>query len=270
MSSSVREVATRWSLRYLALGYLALLLLIPVGIVFYETFKDGVQPFIDSIADPLAVKALRLTIITVVIAVPLNTVFGIAVAHALVREKWRGKGLLNAVIDLPFAISPIVVGLALILVYGQNGWFGGALAEVGIKVIFSTPGIVMAVIFVSLPFVAREVAPVLKEIGTEQEEAASTLGAGFWQTFWRVTLPSIRWAVSYGVVLTTARALGEFGAVFVVSGRISGQTETLPLHVQRQFEQFNQVGAYSTALLLALLALAALLAMNLLKRKEAN
>ncbi len=270
MSSSAREIATRWSLRYLALGYLALLLLIPVGIVFYETFKEGIQPFIDSITDPLAVKALRLTIITVVIAVPLNTIFGIAVAHALVREKWRGKALLNAVIDLPFAISPIVVGLALILVYGQKGWFGGALAEVGVQVIFSTPGIVMAVIFVSLPFVAREVAPVLKEIGTEQEEAASTLGAGFWQTFWRVTLPSIRWAVSYGVVLTTARALGEFGAVFVVSGRISGQTETLPLHVQRQFEQFNQVGAYSTSLLLALLALAALLAMNLLKRKEAD
>lgn len=270
MSSSVKSTAARWSLRYLALGYLALLLLIPVGIVFYETFKEGVTPFLDAITDPLAVKALRLTVITVVIAVPLNTIFGIAVAHAMVRENWRGKALLNAVIDLPFAISPIVVGLALILVYGQEGWFGQQLADFGIKVIFSTPGIVMAVIFVSLPFVAREVIPVLKEIGTEQEEAASTLGAGFWQTFWRITLPSIRWAVSYGVVLTTARALGEFGAVFVVSGRISGQTETLPLHVARQFERFDTVGAYSASLLLAVLALLALLAMNLLKRKEVD
>lgn len=259
---------TRWSLRYLALGYLAMLLLIPVGIVFYETFKEGIQPVVDSLTDPLTLKALRLTVITVVIAVPLNTIFGIAVAHALVREKFRGKAFLNAVIDLPFAISPVVVGLALILVYGQTGWFGDALSEAGIKIIFSTPGIVMAVIFVSLPFVAREVAPVLKEIGTEQEEAASTLGAGAWQTFWRITVPSLKWAISYGVVLTTARALGEFGAVAVVSGRISGQTETLPLHVQRQFEQFDQVGAYTSSLLLAFLALAALLAMNLLKRKE--
>lgn len=270
MSANAKRLATRWSLRYLALGYLAMLLLIPVGIVFYETFKEGLQPVIDSITDPLALKALRLTLITVAIAVPLNTIFGIAVAHALVREKFRGKALLNAVIDLPFAISPVVVGLALILVYGETGWFGDQLAEAGIKVIFSTPGIVMAVIFVSLPFVAREVAPVLKEIGNEQEEAASTLGAGAWQTFWRITLPSIKWAVSYGVVLTTARALGEFGAVAVVSGRISGQTETLPLHVQREFEQFNQVGAYSSSLLLAALALLALLAMNLLKRKEAD
>lgn len=270
MGAEAKSRATRWSLRYLALGYLALLLLIPVGIVVYETFKDGLQPVIDSLTDPLTLKAMRLTLITVIIAVPLNTIFGIAVAHALVREKFRGKAFLNAVIDLPFAISPVVAGLALILVYGQTGWFGDTLAEAGIKVIFSTPGIVMAVIFVSLPFVAREVAPVLKEIGTEQEEAASTLGAGVWQTFWRITLPSIKWAVSYGVVLTTARALGEFGAVAVVSGRISGQTETLPLQVQRQFEQFNTVGAYTSSLLLAVLALAALLAMNLLKRKEAD
>lgn len=264
------DPASRWGLRVLAIGYLALLLLIPVGLIFYDTFKDGIGAAVDSITTPNAIAALKLTLITTAIAVPLNTVFGIAVAHLLVREKFRGRGVLNAVIDLPFAVSPVVVGLALILVYGQNGWFGGALAETGIQVIFSTPGIVMAVIFVSLPFVAREVAPVLKEIGTDQEEAASTLGAGPWQTFRRITLPSIRWAVSYGVVLTTARALGEFGAVQVVSGRISGQTETLPLHVQRQFEQFNQTGAYSASLLLALIALATLLAMNLLKRKEVD
>lgn len=267
---SPSSTTSRWTLRTLAVGYLAMLLLIPVGLIFYDTFKDGIGPAVESITTPNALKALRLTMITVLIAVPLNTIFGIAVAHLLVREKFRGKAFLNAAIDLPFAVSPVVVGLALILVYGQNGWFGQPLADAGIKVIFSTPGIVMAVIFVSLPFVAREVAPVLKEIGTDQEEAASTLGAGSWQTFRRITLPSIRWAVSYGVVLTTARALGEFGAVQVVSGRISGQTETLPLHVQRQFEQFNQVGAYSASLLLALIALASLLVMNLLKRKEVD
>lgn len=267
---SASNPATRWSLRFFAIGYLGLLLLIPVGLIFYDTFREGIGPAIEAVTSPNALKALRLTLITVAIAVPLNTVFGIATAHLLVRENFRGRSFLNAVIDLPFAVSPVVVGLALILVYGQNGWFGQPLAEAGIKVIFSTPGIVMAVIFVSLPFVAREVVPVLKEIGDEQEQAASTLGAGPWQAFWRVTLPSIRWAVSYGVVLTTARALGEFGAVQVVSGRISGQTETLPLHVQRQFEQFNQTGAYASSLLLALLALAALLAMSLLKRKEVD
>lgn len=267
---SATRPATQWSLRLLAVGYLAFLLLIPVGLIFYDTFREGIGPALEAVNDPNAIKALRLTLVTVLIAVPLNTVFGIAVAHLLVREKFRGRALLNAVIDLPFAVSPIVVGLALILVYGQDGWLGQPLAEAGITVIFSTPGIVMAVIFVSLPFVAREVMPVLEEIGDEQEQAASTLGAGPWQTFWRITLPSIRWAVSYGVVLTTARALGEFGAVQVVSGRISGQTETLPLHVQRQFEQFNQTGAYASSLLLALLALATLLAMNLLKRREGD
>jgi sulfate transport system permease protein len=180
----------------------------------------------------------------------------------------RGKSIINALLDVPFAVSPVVIGLALILVYGTGGWFGADLAAIGIQVIFSTPGIVMAVIFVSLPFVAREVIPVLEEIGDDQEKAAETLGASSWQIFRRITLPSIRWGVSYGVVLTTARALGEFGAVSIVSGRISGQTETLPLFVQKQFETFNSVGAYSAALVLALLALATLLAMNLLRKRR--
>ncbi len=174
----------------------------------------------------------------------------------------------TALIDMPFAISPIVVGLSLVLVYGQNGWFGQDLAAMGIQVIFSTPGIVLAVIFVSLPFVAREVVPVLQEVGDDQEKAAETLGSGPWNTFWKITLPAIRWGVSYGVVLTTARALGEFGAVSVVSGKISGQTETLPLYVQKQFETFQSVGAYTSSLILAVLALATLLAMNLMRRKE--
>jgi sulfate/thiosulfate transport system permease protein len=200
--------------------------------------------------------------------VPLNTVFGVACALILVRHEFRGKALLNAVIDLPFVLSPIVIGLALFLVYSQIGWFGGWLSDHGIQVIFSTPGIVLACIFVSLPFVVREVMPVLREVGTEQEEAASTLGASSWQTFWRVTLPSIRWGVGYGVVLTTARVLGEFGAVTIVSGSVIGGTQTLPLLVPPYYEKFDFTGAYTTAIVLAVLALAALFAMNRFKPKE--
>ncbi len=262
------ERATRWSLRYIALAYLALLLLIPLGYMMYETFKDGLQPVVDSITEPDSIAALKLTLLTVAIAVPLNTVFGVLTALVMVRSKMRGKSIINALIDVPFAVSPIVVGLALILVYGQNGWFGQDLAAMGIQVIFSTPGIVLAVIFVSMPFVAREVIPVLQEIGDDQEKAAETLGSGPWNTFWRITLPAIRWGVSYGVVLTMARALGEFGAVSVVSGKVSGQTETLPLYVQKQFETFHSVGAYTSSLILAAIALATLLAMNLMRRKE--
>lgn len=259
---------TRWALRYAALGYLFMLLLLPIGVILARTFEDGIGAFFEAITTPDALAALRLSLLTVIIAVPLNTVFGIACALLMVRGKMRGKSIINALLDVPFAVSPVVIGLALILVYGSGGWFGADLAAIGIQVIFSTPGIVMAVIFVSLPFVAREVIPVLEEIGDDQEKAAETLGASSWQTLRRITLPSIRWGVSYGVVLTTARALGEFGAVSIVSGRISGQTETLPLYVQKQFETFNSVGAYSAAVVLALLALATLLAMNLLRRKE--
>ena len=259
---------SRWALRYAALGYLLMLLLLPLGVILTRTFDEGVGAVIDAITQPDALAALRLSLLTVIIAVPLNTVFGIACALLMVRSNMRGKSIIDGLLDVPFAVSPVVIGLSLILVYGTGGWFGADLAAVGIQVIFSTPGIVMAVIFVSLPFVAREVIPVLQEIGDDAEKAAETLGASRWQTFYRITLPAIRWGVSYGVVLTTARALGEFGAVSIVSGRISGQTETLPLYVQKQFEVFNQVGSYSAALVLALLALATLLAMNLLRRKE--
>ena len=184
------------------------------------------------------------------------------------RGRFRGKWLLDALVDLPFAISPIVVGLALILVYGKTGWFGDALADAGIQVIFSWPGILLATVFVTLPFVAREVAPVLREIGDEQEQAAATLGASRWQTFRRVTLPAIRWGVVYGVVLTTARAIGEFGAVSVVSGKISGETETLTLLVEKRFQNFDLAGAYAASALLALIALATLLAMTLIKPRR--
>src|ERR671929_811317 len=257
----------KYGLRAAALGYLAILLIAPVGFVFYRTFEHGFAAAWHSVTTPEAQHAFWLTIELVAIAVPLNTIFGVVMALALVRSKWRGKGLVNSIIDLPFAISPVVVGLSLVLVYGRKGWFGQWLIDHGVQVIFSFPGMVLATIFVSLPFVVREVMPVLREVGTDQEQAAATLGATGWQTFWRITLPSIRWGVAYGVVLTTARALGEFGAVSVVSGKLSGQTETLTLFVENRFPRFDETGAYAASVVLALLALATLLAMNLLKRR---
>lgn len=260
---------SRWGLRVLGLGYLALLLVAPLVTIFAKTFEEGLAPPLEAIASPNGLHALQLSLVMVAVAVPLNTVFGVLCALLLVRHRWRGNALVDAVINLPFALSPVVIGLALYLLYSTNGgWFGPTLAAAGIEVLFSVPGMVLASVFVSLPFVVRETVPVLQEIGTEQEQAASTLGANAWQTFWRVTLPAIRWGVAYGVVLTTARVLGEFGAVTIVSGSISGQTETLPLFVQKQFEQFNEPGAYGASVVLALLALTTLLAMNALRRKE--
>ena len=258
----------RYALRAAGLGYLALLLLAPLALVFWRTFEDGVGPALDAVTSPAALHALQVTLLIAAIAVPANTVFGVVCALAIVRRRFPGKGVVNALVDLPLALSPVVVGLAFLLLYGANGWFGGWLAERGIQVVFALPGMVLATIFVSLPFVVREVVPVLREIGTDAEQAAATLGASAWQTFRRVTFPAIRWAVAYGVVLTTARPLGEFGAVAVVSGRIVEQTETVTLHVQERYHAFDYVGAYASAVLLALLALATLVAMNLLKPKE--
>jgi sulfate/thiosulfate transport system permease protein len=264
-ASSTRS---RWGLRTLGLGYLTLLLLAPLVMIFYKTFENGLAPPIDAITSPNGLHALKLSLLMVAIAVPLNTIFGVGCALLLVRHKWKGNAAIDAIINLPFAISPVVIGLSLFLLYGTKGWLGPTLAEAGIEILFSTPGMVLASVFVSLPFVVRETVPVLQEIGTEQEQAASTLGANAWQTFWRITLPAIRWGVAYGVVLTTARVLGEFGAVSIVSGQISGETETLPLFVEKQFANFNQAGAFGASVLLALLALTTLLAMNVLKRKE--
>jgi sulfate transport system permease protein len=262
---------SRYALRFLALGYLALLLGIPVALVFVNAFQDGFAAAWAAVTTPEAQHAFYLTLVMVAVAVPLNTIFGVLAALAIVRQRFRGRALFNAAIDLPFAVSPVVVGLALLLVYGsRDGWIGDWLAEHGIRIIFSTPGMILATMFVSLPFVAREVIPVLREIGTEQEQAAATLGAGPLQTFFRVTLPAIRWGVAYGVVLTTARALGEFGAVSVVSGKLSGETETLPLFVENRFQRFDETGAYAASVVLALMAFAALLAMNLIKPKESQ
>jgi len=254
--------------RVIGLTYLFLLLAAPVGMIMYRTFEDGLQPVIDSLTTAEAQHALWLTFLMVIIAVPLNTIFGVVMALLLVRKRWPGKWFMNVVIDLPFAVSPVIVGLALILAYGNNSSIGGWLVDHGIEVIFTPVGMVLATIFVSLPFVVREVIPVLKEIGTEQEEASETLGANSWQTFWKVTLPAIRWGVAYGVVLTTARALGEFGAISVVSGKLSGKTETLTLRVEERFQHFDLIGAYSASMVLAVMALATLLAMNIFKKED--
>jgi sulfate/thiosulfate transport system permease protein len=261
----------RLGLRGFALGYLLLLLVIPVSMIFVRVFEAGIAESFESITTPAGLHAFWLTLVTVIVSVPLNAAFGVLCAIVLVRHRFRGKALLNALIDIPFAVSPVVIGLALLLLYAPNGsWLGPWLVENGIQVIFSTPGIVLACVFVSLPFVVREVVPVLHEVGDDAEQAAATLGASRWQTFRRITLPAIRWGVIYGVVLSTARVLGEFGAVSVVSGRISGQTETLPLIVSKQFELINPGGAFAAAMVLAVLALLTLLTMNLIKRKEVN
>ena len=212
----------------------------------------------ESITTPAAISAFWLTITVTLIAVPLNTIFGVLCALSLARGRFRGKAILDAVIDLPFAVSPVVIGLALVLVYGRGGWLG----DLPFQVIFAFPGIVLATIFVSVPFVVREVTPVLREIGDEQEQAASTLGANRWQTFWRITLPAIRWGVAYGIVLSVARCIGEFGAVSVVSGKISGETETLTLLVEKRFQNFDIAGAYAASALLAGIALVTLVAMT--------
>jgi sulfate/thiosulfate transport system permease protein len=265
--SAGAATARRLSLRIVALGYLLALLGAPVGMIFYRTFEHGLAPVWTAVTQPNAMHAFWLSVELVAIVVPLNTVFGIGIALMIERGRFRGKALLGLVLDLPFAISPVVVGLALVLVYGRTGWFGDWLTTHGIQVIFSIPGMVLATAFVSLPFVARETVPVLHELGADAEQAASTLGASAWQTFRKVTLPAIRWGVVYGVVLTTARALGEFGAVSIVSGRLEGQTQTLPLYVQDRFENFDATGAYAAAVVLALLAFATLLGMNLLARR---
>jgi sulfate transport system permease protein len=260
-------MSARYGLRFAALAYLTLLLVLPVGLVFYRTFQNGLEPVWNAMTDPDFVHALWLTILVALIAVPLNTVFGVMCAIVLVRQQFRGKAVLNAFIDLPFALSPVVVGLALFLVYARTGWFGPWLGAHGIQIVFALPAMILATIFVSLPFVVREVVPVLREIGTEQEEAAWTLGASPLSTFRRITLPAIRWGITYGVVLTTARCLGEFGAVSVVSGNLIGKTQTLTLHVNNRFQAFDLVGAYTASVVLAVLALMTLFLMNLFRKE---
>src|SRR5689334_14827203 len=258
----------RHGLRGIAVFYLVAVLLGPLAMVFYRAFERGVHPLWTSLVDPNTIHAFKLTLEITAIAVPINTVFGIVCGLAIVRRRFPGAGIVNAMVDLPMALSPVVVGLSLFLLYGRTGWFGHWFEQHGIQILFALPSMVIATIFVSLPFVAREVIPTLREIGDEQEQAARTLGAGEWTTFWRITLPAIRWAVIYGVVLTTARCFGEYGAVAVVSGHIEGQTETATLRVQDAYENFDLPGAYGISLVLAVMSVIVLLAMTFLKPKE--
>ena len=259
---------SRILMRITALGYLFILVLLPIVLILWRTFERGIIAFFDSISTPAAISALNLSLLIVAIVVPLNVIFGVVTAIALVRGRFPGRGLIQGIVDLPFAVSPIVVGVSLILLWGVNGWFGGV-ENLGFKVIFGLPGMVLATIFVTLPFVVREVEPVLHEIGDDQEQAAATLGASKWQTFWRITLPAIRWGLTYGVVLTVARSLGEFGAVIMVSSGFPGVSQTLTLLVHaRYIDDHNTFGAYSAATLLMGIAVIVLLLMTLLDRKR--
>ena len=258
----------KYAVRFSALGYVAVILVAPVALIFWRAFENGLAPFWDAISNPDAVHALKLTLELTIVAVPLNTAFGIACGLAIVRYRLPGMGLVNAIVDLPLAISPVVVGLSLFLLFGRTGWFGPWLTSHGYQVLFALPSIVLVTVFVSVPFVAREVIPTLREIGDEQEQAAHTLGASGWQTFWRITLPSIRWAVVYGVVLTTARCIGEYGAVAVVSGNIEGKTQTATLRVQDYYENLNTGGIYGVSLTLAAIAIVTLILTSIVKPRE--
>jgi sulfate/thiosulfate transport system permease protein len=241
-----------------SLAFLGLFLVVPLVAVFTEALRKGVGAYLASIQQPDALAAVKLTLLVAGIAVPLNIVFGLAASWAIAKFEFRGKSLLITLIDLPFAVSPVISGLIYVLLFGLQGWFGPWLAAYNIQIIFAVPGLVLATIFVTFPFVAREMIPLMQEQGTEEEEAALVLGASGWQTFWRVTLPNVKWALLYGVILCNARAMGEFGAVSVVSGHLRGKTNTLPLHVEILYNEYNFVAAFAVASLLALLALVTL------------
>jgi sulfate/thiosulfate transport system permease protein len=251
----------------ISLAFLGLFLILPLAVVFYEAFRSGLQMYLRSFDDTAAWQAIRLTVIATAISVPLNLVFGVIAAWAIAKFEFAGKSLLLTLIDLPFAVSPIISGLIYVLLFGAQGLFGAWLAEHDLKIIFAVPGIVLATVFVTFPFIARELIPLMQEQGSEEEQAALSLGANGWQTFWRVTLPNIRWGLLYGVILCTARAIGEFGAVSVVSGHIRGKTNTLPLHIEILYNEYNVVAAFAMASVLAMLGLVTLTLKSLLEWK---
>ena len=257
----------RYGLIIVALGFLSLFVVLPLIAVFAQALEKGLGVYWAAVTEPDALSAIRLTLLATGIAVPLNLVFGLAAAWAIARFQFRGKNVLITLIDLPFAVSPVIAGLIYVLMFGAQGWFGPWLGRHDIKIIFAVPGIVLATIFVTFPFVARELIPLMQAQGTEEEEAALVLGAGGWHIFWRVTLPNIKWSLLYGVILCAARAMGEFGAVSVVSGHIRGETNTMPLHVEILYNEYNFAAAFAVASLLALLALVTLGAKRLLERK---
>ena len=261
--------AVRWLLRVLVVGYLFLLVAWPSGYVVRRTFAGGTQALTDALSDPDVTHALKLSVIVALVAVVINLLFGVGMSLLLVRYEFPGKRALSALIDLPLAVSPIVVGLALILVYnGRYGWFGPTLEDAGLQVVFAKPGMIMATTFVALPLMIREVVPVLQDLGDEQEQAANSLGANALQTFWRITLPAIKWAVVYGVVLSLARSLGEFGAVKVVAGNVSGETTTATVLVQQKYQNFEQDTAYAVSFILVAFAIVALVVVALLRPSE--
>jgi sulfate transport system permease protein len=250
----------RWTLRLTALAFLVMFLVLPLVVVCVEALRNGVGAYLTALAEPVAMEAIKLTLLVAGIAVPLNLVFGVAAAWTISKFDFPGKTTLISFIDLPFSVSPVIAGLVFVLLFGAQGFFGAWLQEHDIRIIFAVPGLVLATVFVTFPFVARELIPLMQEQGTQEEEAAIVLGAGGWQTFWRVTLPNIKWALLYGVLLCNARAMGEFGAVSVVSGHIRGQTNTMPLHIEILYNEYNFVASFAVASLLMLLALATLVA----------
>jgi sulfate transport system permease protein len=260
----------RYLIRFVGLSYILVLLVIPVTLILWRTFQPGLGQFYDWVSTPAAQSALDLTLLVVAIVVPLNVVFGIPTALVLARNRFRGKGLLQAIIDLPFAVSPVVVGVALIVLWGTAGALGFVEKDLGFKIIFGLPGIVLASIFVTLPFVVREVEPVLHELGIDQDEAAATLGSNWWQTFWRITLPSIRWGLTYGIVLTVARTLGEYGAVIMVSSNLPGKSQTLTLLVSDRYNRGAEYGAYALSTLLMGVAVIVLIFQVILDARRAR
>ena len=259
LSAATRERPwVKWTVLTVALGFFALFLLLPLVTVFVEALRKGVGVYIAALIEPDALSALRLTLLAALIAVPLNLVFGVWAAWLVTKFDFRGKSFLVTLIDLPFSVSPVVAGLIYVLIFGAQGWFGPWLQDHDLKIVFAVPGIVLATVFVTFPFVARELIPLMEAQGREEEEAATVLGARGWQTFWYVTLPNVKWGLLYGVILCNARAFGEFGAVSVVSGHIRGQTNTIPLHVEILYNEYQSVAAFAAASLLALLALVTL------------
>ncbi|CUI68897.1 Sulfate transport system permease protein CysW [Achromobacter xylosoxidans] len=260
----------RGILLFLALGFLALFLLVPLAAVFYEAFRKGWQLYLEAIVEPDALAAIRLTLVVAAIALPVNLVFGVAAAWAITKFQFRGKQFLITLIDLPFSVSPVVAGLVFVLLFGTQGWFGDWLQAHDLKIVYAVPGIILASLFVTFPFVARELIPLMQAQGSEEEQAALTLGASGWQIFWRVTLPNIKWGLLYGAILCNARAMGEFGAVSVVSGQIRGLTNTMTLHVEILYNEYQYSAAFAVASLLALLALVTLVAKNVIEWRNAR
>ena len=270
-NAAITEPAwVRWLLTGIALAFLSLFLLLPLAAVFTEALRDGWGTYVSALSEPDALSAVKLTLLAAAIAVPLNLVFGVSAAWCIAKFEFRGKQLLISLIDLPFSVSPVVAGLVYVLIFGAHGWAGGWLAEHDIKVIFAVPGIALATIFVTFPFIARELIPLMQEQGTDDEQAALTLGAGGFRTFWSVTLPNIKWGLLYGVLLCNARAFGEFGAVSVVSGHIRGETNTLPLHIEILYNEYAFAAAFAVASLLAGLALLTLVLKTFLEWRYAD